>query len=580
MKKFNIHFFILLFIAVMISLSDILIYIFKLKFIPTNIVVGIVLFLITILLKKKEYISFETNFSNTDIIFISFLGIYIVFSIVFPDLLWDTRSYHIYLQENVFVDKINSDFFAARNLNSFLFALGDRINFFFRSILGYRLGTIMSYYLMLILYYQVKRILTMLLPNEKEKKISKLSIIPVIMSVIFAYAGSYYIDNFGLVFLVEIFYIVLFEKEVLKQRIKLYILGLLVGLAIAIKITNVIFLIPLAIYFFIKNIKDIRNIKIYDYLMVITFVFIPFGVYAIYNYIATKNPVFPYYNNVFKSEFFMLKSWKDENFGARNILQFILWPIYIVFNPKRAFDTKFVDLNWAISYIAIISYIIYCIRKKKIQNNELFCLCIITLINIYLWQILLIGYVRYASVLLVLGTIIYICILNNIKNNKNILYKFLLSILVLCSLPSLVYDFGVVIKDTKSLSGFVNEYIINCKMLLKDKKTEKLKIEGVFGAIGDDSLLPTLLSNGNNIYNLEEWVTITNEKTRDMYNEKILNKEIVLPVDEKTIERKKDYLRRNNFEILEQTKMEVSYSFLSPTDELYLLKVIKKENNK
>ena len=143
----------------------------------------------------------------------------------------------------------------------------------------------------------------------------------------------------------------------------------------------------------------------------------------------------------------------------------------------------------------------------------------------------------------------------------------------------MIYNFGVVIKDTNSLSGFVNEYILNAKMIFKDRKTDKLEIDGILGAIGDDSLLPTMLNNGNKIYNLEEWVTITNDKTQNMYNEKIINKEIYLPVDEKTMDRKKDYLNRNNFHILDEVELKGNYTFLSPTDKLYLLKVIKTDYN-
>ena len=54
---------------------------------------------------------------------------------------------------------------------------------------------------MLVLYYQIKRILLGFTKNEKKKMVCFFSIIPVIMSVIFAFSGTYYIDNFGLIFL-------------------------------------------------------------------------------------------------------------------------------------------------------------------------------------------------------------------------------------------------------------------------------------------------------------------------------------------------------------------------------------------
>ena len=581
MKKFNIHFFIILGIVLTVAISDIFIYILKSNFLFTNILVGFCIIVFSYLLKKKKIIKFETNFSKVDLIFIAFLLIYLMASIVFPDLSWDTRSYHIYLQENVFEDKINEDFFAGRNLNSFLFALGDRVNYLFRIILGYRLGTIISYYLMIVLFYQVKKFLQKILENKNEKLISFFSIFPVTMSIVFSYTGSYYIDNLGLIFLMEIFYILLFEENILKEKIKLYTVSILIGISIGMKVTNIIFLIPLAILFLLKNFKTLKELKIYDYILIILFLVLPWGIYGIDNYIQTGNPVFPYYNNIFKSEYFKEESWVDTNFGPQNIIQFLLWPIYIVFNPKRAFDTRFVDIGWGIGFIVIFSYIIYSLKNKKI-NTKLFELSIIVFLNYYIWQLLLIGYVRYASILLVLSLVIVITAILKLYEKRKLYFGIVSVILVVLNLPSLAYDMLIIVKDYESINQIITEYKLNCSKLIKDRKNLQLEIDGesgILGTVADDSLLPTLLRVDNNIYNLEEWVTITNDKTKELYENKILNKLIYVLADDLTMELKKDYLNRNNFEILEMEELEGEHNFLSPSNKLYLLKVQKQAIN-
>lgn len=76
---------------------------------------------------------------------------------------------------------------------------------------------------------------------------------------------------------------------------------------------------------------------------------------------------------------------------------------------------------------------------------------------------------------------------------------------------------------------------------------------------------------------MEEWVTATNDKTKNMYDEKILNKDIYVFCDELTLDRKKSYLAGNDFEILEEKEENGEFSFLSESDKLYVLKVKKQE---
>lgn len=559
----------------MVSVSDIFIYILNSNFLLTNLIVGLILLIITAFLIKKQKISLKSEFTKWDLIFLIPFLIYMIFTIAFPDLSWDTRSYHIYLQENVFADKINFDFFAGRNLNSFLFALGDRINYFFRLILGYRLGTIMTYYVIVILFYQSKRLLKGFLKDKKDWFIALFSCFLATVSVAFSYSGTYYIDNFSLIFLMEIFLIVFFEKDVLKDKFKLYILALIIGFSISIKVTNAIFLIVLAIYFIIKNRKDFKNLKLYNYLIFLILAIMPWAIYAIDNYIQTGNPVFPYYNNIFKSELFMESSWVDQNFGPQNLIQFLIWPIYIVFNPKRAFDTRFVDFTWAVGFIFVAGNIINSILKKSFKNN-LFILSIIVFINYYLWEKFLIGYVRYATILLVLSLGITVVSIDKIFEKHKKAGIILFCAFIIASLPSLGYDLLVKVKDYSSAREVFSEYKNNLKNIFKDRNVYyNFGEEAILGAIGDDSLLPTMLENGNKIYNLEEWVTITNTKTQEMYEEKIFDKIIYVPVDELTKTRKEEYLKENSFEILEITELDGEFSFLSLSDKLYLYKVRK-----
>ena len=193
-----------------------------------------------------------------------------------------------------------------------------------------------------------------------------------------------------------------------------------------------------------------------------------------------------------------------------------------------------------------------------------------------LWEKMIIGYVRYASIIVVLGTIFFIANAYKIFNKNKCAGKILFIVFIITMLPSIGYDLAVKVKDFSSITDYFNEYFLNIKMIALDRKNEKIKVDGNFGSIGDDSMLPTLLRDKENyIYNLEEWVTATNKETEKLYKSKIYNKLFYVLVDENTVSLKEEYLKNNNFDIISIEKLEGNFSFLSKSDTLYLYKVKK-----
>lgn len=163
-----------------------------------------------------------------------------------------------------------------------------------------------------------------------------------------------------------------------------------------------------------------------------------------------------------------------------------------------------------------------------------------------------------------------------IFNKNKCAGKILFIVFIIIMLPSIGYDLAVKVKDFSSISDYFNEYFSNIKMIALDRKNEKIKVDGNFGSIGDDSMLPTLLRDEENyIYNLEEWVTATNKETEKLYKNKIYNKIFYVLVDENTVSLKEEYLKNNNFDIISLEKLEGNFSFLSKSDTLYLYKVKK-----
>ena len=164
--KLNLSFLILLIIAIISCICDFTSYVFQLPFI-ISFVLSLTMTLLLIFKFRKKIIV-KSNVEFLDIFFFAIIILSAISTLPIPDVSPDTANYHIYLQENIgFIDKINFDFFVGRIVNCFSYSLGDRMNYIFRFFLGYRLGTILSFYSVIVLFYQFKRILKITMGDFK-----------------------------------------------------------------------------------------------------------------------------------------------------------------------------------------------------------------------------------------------------------------------------------------------------------------------------------------------------------------------------------------------------------------------------
>ena len=213
LKEINISFFLLLVLFMQVIISDTIIYFFNARYIVAQIIGLIINIIINILLIKKVY-KIKHDFSKWDSIFFIIIFLMFIATIAFPNRLSDTYTYHLYLQKYTFTDKINEDFFPGRTVTSFIFPIIDRLFYLFRSKLGFRLGTLPSYFIFIVIFYQIKKIIKKFVgENLKPYQLSILSILPIGTFILLQQVGSYYIDNFSVSLLLEFSYIILFENE-------------------------------------------------------------------------------------------------------------------------------------------------------------------------------------------------------------------------------------------------------------------------------------------------------------------------------------------------------------------------------
>lgn len=434
--KINIFTYLILAIMLIVLLNDYITFVFN-----PSYLIGIVISALTVsglLLAFRKKIKIDISFKKEDIIFYILLCCLMIITIPYPDRAFDTFNYHLYLQENPFGDKIFSDFFAGKNLNSFSYAFPDRIFYLFRYFLGYRLGVIFNYLLIIGIFTNVKDMLKKLKVNCKDMTLTIISIIATFSLSVIEIVDSYYIDLVSLYLLLELFNLMIMGHKLennKKTNIKLFsIIGLLYGLTFAVKISNAVMLILFFGLYILKNRNLFKQLNIKNILCTcITFI-LPFALYFTYNVIETGNPVFPFYNTIFKSEFFGLWDWLDTRFGPHTIIETLLWPLYILKYPGRLVDTAIAEPMWCYGYFISIGYVLYYgfrkIKKQEVDKTRLFYF-ISTILCYLIWAKLQLGYSRYGLVVLVLGGISTVVFLTDIiKSKKNILIGLLLVLML------------------------------------------------------------------------------------------------------------------------------------------------------
>jgi len=590
----NLSMVVLTVIFIHVILTDCMIYFAGTSYIMANATVAVGEVILIIFLLKKKIVRVTNEYCKWDLIFLGMLAALCVLSIGFADKNWDTYSYHVYLQENPFTDKIYEDYFPGRTLTSFVYPLADRVFYLFRSVLGYRLGTLPSYLILIPMFYGVKKLLRFFAPAMDKRFLSVISMVPLCTFIILQQTGTYYIDNYSIVFLLEFTYAVMAEGEsFFENRAQLYFLALLAGIATCIKFTNAIFLIGLIVYLLIKNIKKLCVLKWFDYILAVVFFLVPLISYGTDAIRQTGNPFFPYYNSIFESEYFAKENWLDLRFGPDNLWQFLVWPVYILFHPDEAYDLKhgLTDFAFAAGYVLSLVFVLKGLyarfRKGESMDKGKWCLSCILLYDYLVWEKFIIGYTRYAGIIPVLGMIFVIWLLWEGIVEKNRCRKIVcilimgISILVggveycgYCApryyacyfVPAIAEKFREENPALKILQAFT--------MWGKDRDRLSYDIDGIWGVVRDDSLSPQLLSTDDRIVYLEYgFKTGETRKAQQVYWDNVLNNNIYIPLFGDLTEEKLKILDENHFEISEITDILYEVPFIQGEQTMYIVRV-------
>lgn len=230
--------------------------------------------------------------------------------------------------------------------------------------------------------------------------------------------GTYYVDILALPLGLEVLNHLLRASEKEPDKKNIYYFALLNGIWFAFKMTNIVFVVP-CIMIYIVMVRKKLSVKIVSVSGI--FAALPCSVYLVYNFVSTGNPVFPYFNAIFKSEYFNSISFKDQNWGGTNLFEKVFWLIYLIFKPEYRQS----EIPGKYNFVLILGFfglllvcvmaVIRCV-KKNYHIDKIDIVVVLLLSSALLWSFST-GYGRYFLFgMMLLGILAYYLILNMAVN--------------------------------------------------------------------------------------------------------------------------------------------------------------------
>ena len=457
-------------------------------------------------------------------LFLFFLPIlYLNFKrIMFPDVSFDTGAYHLYLQElNRYENLKNFNMVGGGGGGTYFFTLAYKMFGSFRHLLGFRMAPVFNTILLFVCFVSIYDFIKLVSRSYLEK--IKIPFVLIALASFFTiYANNtlfvlnaYMVDLIGIPLLFELLFIVLFKKLADENgTVVTCFFFFLVSLLIAYKLTYLPYILVLGLFFIIRNYLYLLKRKKLILLFFIP-VFFP-SIYMIYNYTETLNPIFPFYNKLFKSSLYPIVNFKDERWGPRNIVEVFYYNIICATDKTRNNEWGIFSVRLLAEYFLIGCCAVYCIYNRfKFKPRFIKLIISICGIALLLNYMLLIttGYYRYGIIVeMLFGLCIVLWLFYFFEHKKYILFTsiLLLSFIQCINTFNTIYKHGANVSwyDYKDLWHNNNGEIIKdqAHLLFRDKQTNvddvvsKLKIDGFLASDCDGYI--KLLSPHTPIYNV------------------------------------------------------------------------------
>lgn len=324
---------------------------------------------------------------------------------------WDLKNYHFYNPYSFFNDRLGFDY-APAQVHTYLNPTADFMFYFFvmtfpPKLVGFLMGGIQGlnfWLLFLISYYVLKRIYPP--SNNGEKKgfdnavggdkgddffrrdrvilgfSFLIGVVGLYGPVTFFELGLTYNDNLVSLFILGAI-LVLVQKMVLERNYglsemkkELIISGILVGIGIGLKLTQVSY--GIGIILAIGVFKGDLRVKLVSISLIMVSMFvgvlISSGYWMFLMWTKFENPIFPFYNEVFRSPYYTLNNINILRLNPipRGLIENLLYPFYFFFDSEFS-DVRsrhIRDARYAIVYSLLMLSIFRSLRTNFRRNFD------------------------------------------------------------------------------------------------------------------------------------------------------------------------------------------------------------------
>lgn len=375
----------------------------------------------------NKIINKETKVSSiSHLLILALLSIYFFVSLM-PEQGHDALVHHLY-----FAAYVKNFGFWDYNFQNYIWALfpqsaDQTISFFY--MFGDEISARLSLFLFLLILITIfYKILVEL--NLKNKSLGILLLLTC--PVLFLISTSLYIDIYWTSSLLMIIYVVIRAYKQNLDNFELYLVAF-TALALTIKFITALYILS-GILVFLIYAKKGYIIK-YSSIVFSTpknYIFIIFGLFPyIYSYFKTKNPVFPFFNNFFQSEYFTINNFTNPLYHYNDFHK-ILYDI--TFHSYKFIEGSFGSFGfiWLFLFLPMTFFYLH-----KAKSNRIFIImylfCFFSIFSIFYFQ----SYLRYIFLVYPLFTVLIIRfydVENNTVSEQNYFYKKLLSFLIVLTI--------------------------------------------------------------------------------------------------------------------------------------------------